>query len=199
VSGIGEMFIELLRENKDKIASIWTDQVLATYSKESALVLKKNTDPFANPMGSSITSNLGQFTDWLLNDYPIERIFKALDSISRIRSVQEFTASQAISFVFLVKKVVRELFAKELKKSENVFELLSFESKVDQLALYTFDVYSSCREDAFNVRRNEVNRRMAMYEKAIKHINHGLNAHGSSDDTVGEPSVVKERQGGGTA
>jgi len=186
---------EFLKENEGKITSEWIGQVLATYPLESHSSLSKVSDPFANPLGTNIKTDISSMTRWLLSNSPPERVFKALDNLCRIRSVQEFTASQATGFVFLVKKIVRELLVDKLSEPEIFISLLAFESRVDQLSLLMFDVFTKCKEDAFTVRRNEVNTRMAMYEKAINHINHGLDAQ----KDPGNPQSGEKRQGGGTA
>jgi hypothetical protein len=79
--------------------------------------------------------------------------------------------SQAISFVSLLKKAVREEVtrdeacpASQLEargrwtmddKSKMLFELLQFETKIDMLASLAFDIYLKCREEIYEIRVNE--------------------------------------------
>ena len=93
--------------------------------------------------------------DELSGDMSHDKIRDALDSIIRIRAVQDFTPSEAVSFVFLVKTIVLQ----ELGNQIEVGELQDFYNNIDRIALIAFDVYMGCREDLFEVRVREVENR----------------------------------------
>ena len=82
----------------------------------------------------------------------------ALDEIIRIRSVQDFTPSQAVAFVFLLKKAVREELGDEIEREGLYGELLRFEDRVDDLALLAFETYMRCREDLFALKAEALKR-----------------------------------------
>ncbi|EGW39638.1 RsbRD N-terminal domain-containing protein, partial [Desulfosporosinus sp. OT] len=70
----------------------------------------------------------------------------------------DFSPSKAMSFVFLLKKVVREELEKEIKQSQLSDDLLEFESKIDNLALLSFDKYIKCRELIYKLKTDELQR-----------------------------------------
>ncbi len=87
----------------------------------------------------------------------LPRVFlQSLDRIVRVRAVQEFTPSEALGFVFLLKKAVRQTLAQDLHSQDLSEELLTWESRIDKLALLSFDLYLQCRETIFEIRHNEV-------------------------------------------
>jgi hypothetical protein len=87
-----------------------------------------------------------------------------LDNIVRIRAIQDFTASQAVSFPFLLKQIIRAEFEPDaLPYSE---ELAALEARIDELALLAFDLYVKCREQVFEIKANEIKRRAFILERA---------------------------------
>ena len=74
--------------------------------------------------------------------------------------MQDFSPSQAVSFLFLLKKVVREELKKELQRNQFHDELHSLESEIDTLALLAFDVYMKCREKIYELKTNETRNKM---------------------------------------
>ena len=94
------------------------------------------------------------------------------NSIIRIRSIQDFTASQAVAFTFKLKDVIREELAGKMQgrpadaQSRLREELHAFETRIDELSLLAFDVYMKCREKLYEIRTNEIKKRS---RKAFEH------------------------------
>ncbi len=81
----------------------------------------------------------------------------ALDEIIKIRAVQEFTPSQALAFVFLLKEAVRaELGSEEDRAPALPAELADLDRQIDQVALGAFDAYMRYRGQVCELRINEV-------------------------------------------
>ena len=78
-----------------------------------------------------------------------------LDGIVRIRAVQDFAPSQAVSFIFVLKGVVRGELKNELLENRFSEELAAFDSAVDVLALFAFDIYMKCREKIYELKAKE--------------------------------------------
>lgn len=72
--------------------------------------------------------------------------------------MQDFSASQAVSFIFLLKKVIREEIEEELKDNQSSLELAAFEVKIDELALLSFDIFMRCREKIYDLKAQEIKR-----------------------------------------
>jgi hypothetical protein len=149
----------LLAQSKTAILKKWFTLVVETYPPDTARFLKKQKDPFANPVGRTILGGLEDIFDALLKGADREALSSCLYPIIRIRALQDFAPSQAISFVFTLKKVLREELDEEIQGSSQGHqverELLRFESRVDQLSLIAFDIYMERREKLYEIKATE--------------------------------------------
>ncbi len=147
-----------LAECKDELSGKWAELILQTYPKETQKIWTRQQDRFQNPVGAAILEATRALIDHILEWNDAEKIAAELDRIIRIRSVQDFSPSQAISFVFLLKKLLRDTYFKSMDKEGRLGDLLRFEAKVDNLALMAFDIYSKDREQIYRLRVEEVKR-----------------------------------------
>jgi hypothetical protein len=147
---------ELLTEKKAAITRRWFDVILATYPADTSNFLKKLKDRFTNPVGHTILEGIERIFDSLLGDADNEKIVQFLDDIIRVRAVQDFTASQAISFIFDLKRVIREELEPGSKEQVPCEELLALDEKIDALALSSFDIFMKCREKLYDIKANEL-------------------------------------------
>ena len=159
---------DLLERNKDTIVKKWLASVIDTYPADTSRFMKRQKDPFANPVGNTLSVNLGPLFDELLNEMDYETITSHLNPILKVRAVQPIlSTSQSTGFIFLLKKVIRESLKKELSDKDISKELLYFESKIDELTLIAFDVYLKCREKVYDIKANEErNRTFRAFERA---------------------------------
>jgi hypothetical protein len=147
---------DLLEQRKTTIVKDWFTLAVETYQPDTASFLKKQKDPFANPVGRTISKGLEALFNELLKEMDYETITSLLDPIIRIRAIQNFSPSQAVSFIFLLKKTIRKNIKKETLEEQLFNELLLFESKVDELALIAFNLYMQCREKICELKANEM-------------------------------------------
>lgn len=147
---------ELLAKKKPAILKKWLDAVLEVYPPDTAQFLKTQKNQFANPVGSTISREIENLFQELLQGVDPQKVSPFLDKIIRIRAVQDFTPAQAIAFVFFLKKVIREELALDIQENRLSEELLAFESKVDRLALLSFDIYMKCREKLYELKAEQV-------------------------------------------
>jgi RsbT co-antagonist protein rsbRD N-terminal domain len=165
------MLVKLLKKEKKAILKRWLDLTLDTYPQESKKFLARDVNRFANPVGSSIQLGMEAIYDSLLTeDDSVTPVFmEQLDKIIRIRAVQDFSPAVAVGFMFLLKIAVREVLAKDIQDSRRFEELLTFESRVDKLALLSFNIYMQCRETIFDIRATELrNRTSRILERACQ-------------------------------
>ena len=164
---MGKTLEQILEQKKAAISKQWFDLTVQTYKPDTAKFIKSKTDPFANPVGSSLFSGLKILLDQLFGAMDQKVVFKHLDPIIRIRAVQDFTPSQAIAFILFLKKILRQNLDKELRVSQIAREFVALESKIDQLSLMAFDIYSQCREKIYRISANETrNRTFKAFERA---------------------------------
>jgi hypothetical protein len=158
----------LLQERKIAIVKSWFDAVTEAYPDDTSRFLKKRKDQFTNPVGYTISDGLEHLFDALLQGMLEDKVSAFLDSIIRIRAVQDFTPSEAVAFIFRLKKVIRQKLGDDILKQQGVPEELStFDSAIDDLALYAFDIYMKCREKIYELKANEaINMTFRLLQKA---------------------------------
>jgi hypothetical protein len=146
----------LLAQRKTAIIKNWFTLAVETYPPDTASFLKRQKDPFANPVGRTVSRGLEALFNELLKEMDYEIIISFLDPIIRIRAIQNFSPAQAVSFIFLLKKAIRENIKKEASEEQFFNELLLFESKIDKLALIAFNLYMQCKEKIYDLKANEM-------------------------------------------
>jgi hypothetical protein len=151
-----------LAQKKAAILGRWLTTIYESYPPETAIFLRKEKDRFDNPVGYRISEGLAGLFGALLEEMERDQILTYLDEIIRIRALQDFAPSQALAFIFLLKNVIREELAGEIKKENLAEELLDLEGRIDGLALLGFDVYSKRREKIYEIRANEMKGRVSL-------------------------------------
>jgi hypothetical protein len=145
----------LLKENKAAILERWLHLILETYPANTAAMMRKDKNQFTNPVGSTLSREIDVLFKNLCEGSQEEKCQPSLDSILKIRSVQDFSPSKAVGFIFLLKKAIGETLKNEICKESVINEWLKFQSKIDDLALQAFDIYMECREKICEVRINQ--------------------------------------------
>ncbi len=150
-----------LAARRASIAKRWLDETLRTYDPQTATHLLRERDQFANPVGHALTTGTQAVVDGLVTGKEPAELAPALRELLRIRSVQTFTAAQAVGFILLLKGAVRKELDSDLRASGVADGLARFDARVDQLLLVGFDLYSSYRERMYEVRVNDIKRRVS--------------------------------------
>ncbi|MBW1865523.1 MAG: RsbRD N-terminal domain-containing protein [Deltaproteobacteria bacterium] len=143
----------LLENKKSSIVKKWFEFVIDTYAPDAALFFKNQGDNFLNPVGGTTRSILEKLFETLLKDADADSIAATMEPLIKIRAVQNFSPSQAVGFLFVLKILIRKELKKELKKI-NPEELVLVDTRIDSLALIGFDVFVRCREKIYDLRTN---------------------------------------------
>jgi hypothetical protein len=152
-------FRDLLKNRKTAIVKKWFHATADSYPSEASSFIKGQADCFRNPVGHTLAEGVeGLFDGLLQDDANSEKFFPYLDDIIKIKAVQDFSPSNAISFIFLLKPIIRKEISKEINGKNFSDDLSSFESQIDRLALLSFDIYMKCRERIFEIKTEEVKR-----------------------------------------
>ncbi len=160
----GSMKLEkLLLQKKSAILDRWLQLILETYPADAQRFLKKQKDRFANPVGYTIAKETENLYKQLLQSVETEKesLSASLDRIFRIRAVQDFSPSQAVAFIFLLKRVIREELESEIPENLLFDELMIIDARIDDMALLVFDIYMRCREKIYEIRANEAKNRVS--------------------------------------
>lgn len=146
---------DLLKKQRSAIINKWLDRIIESYPADTAEFLKRKSG-FANPVGQTASQGIQDIFDGLLLDVDPAEIAPFLDSIIRVRAVQDFSPSQAVNFIFLLKRVIRDELLSDLRESSLRDELDELDSKIDILALFSFDIFMKCREKLYDLKANEL-------------------------------------------
>ena len=152
---------ELLRDNKSGIVKRWQEYALSSYAADASGFMKSEKDRFANPVGHSLIAGTEAIFDNLLDDMNAESVCSHLDAMIKVRAIQELTPSQAVSFVFSLKQAIRHEIGDRIEGPRLIAELGDTDAKIDQIALFAFDIYARCRDKVCELRINEVKRSVA--------------------------------------
>ncbi|WP_456324884.1 RsbRD N-terminal domain-containing protein [Desulfonauticus submarinus] len=153
-------FYSLLKEKKKTILNHWFEDLLSSYPPESAQFFKSNLNKFTNPVGNTFRLNLERIFDELLKEKSSKELLDWVDGIVRIRSLQEFSPSLALNFVFSLKRVIWDILKKDIKKQNLYEEYNQFVQKTDELVGLAFDLYMQCREKVWSQKANYMNSRV---------------------------------------
>ena len=147
---------DLLTEKKPVVLKQWFDLILETYPAETTSFLQSQKAQSQNPVTQSIYEGIEGIFDGLVNEAYAGKINMYLDNIIRVRAIQDFSPSEAVSFIFSLKEVVRKVMEKEICDQNMFKELLVLETRIDSLANTSFEIYMKCREKLYEIKANEV-------------------------------------------
>jgi hypothetical protein len=151
------MLIKFLKQNRDTILQEWQNQTINTYQPEMIRFLKKEKNQFSNPVRNTIITSLEKIYDGILSDNSEENT--GLEELIKVRAVQNFSPSEALSFLFGLKKIIRTELIKSEQKTGSLKELYVFDQKVDVLLRYAFDYYNECRIKIHEIKISEIKSR----------------------------------------
>jgi hypothetical protein len=187
------MLESLLAKRRVALEKRWLDAVLDTYPAEAARSMKRQQDRFANPAGHLVSDGIPILCDALQHGVVRENVEPPLEKILKLRALQDFTPSQAVQFLFVVKRLARETLAADVAAVDAAAVWDAFDTRVDALALVAFDVYMRCRERVYEVRYNQLKK---MNYTMLERANRSLSRHGSSDEQ-GETESQQAPEGSG--
>lgn len=152
----------LVEKRRAAVMKRWYKLILETYHPDAARFMEQEGDRFLNPVGFTFTQEIESILDGILQGANAEKLSQSIDNILKIRAVQDFSPSKAVSPVFLLKRAVREELGAEASQQASIGELQEFESRVDRVALLAFDIYMECKQKIFDIRVNEASKRSAI-------------------------------------
>lgn len=144
---------DILSKNKSALLDKWFEVMLKAYPADTAVFMRDQKKQFANPVGYTMSSELEKILSGLIANAEIDSFTPHLENIIKIRAVQGLTPSQALSFVFLLKDIIRGQIKGDMSINEH--ELKEIESRIDSLALTAFDLFMNCREKIYELKANE--------------------------------------------
>jgi hypothetical protein len=141
---------QLEKRRKSAIMKKWLELVYETYPPDTASFLKEEVDRFANPVGYVIASNLRKILDGLIEGSDMQAMSSYLEDIIKIRAVQDFSPSQAVCFIDLLKKVILSEIPAETEA-----DATGLVSRIDRLAFMSADIYARTKEKIAQLKERE--------------------------------------------
>ena len=108
-----------IKQNKKAISERCFNLIAGTYPPATSQLLKREKDKFLNPVGYTIQNEMETIFDELTGEMNSNKLHTALENIIKIRAVQDFSPSEAIGFVFLLKEAVRETVRSRERRAES--------------------------------------------------------------------------------
>jgi hypothetical protein len=176
------MLANSLLQHRAELLTEWFDRILEEYPPETAKFLRQQGNHFANPVGSGLREALAPIFDELVTGWNTDKVLESLDSIIRVRAVQDFSPSGAVSFLFTLKRLLRHHFVSDGHSSGTDLETL--DRRFDELVLMAFEVYSRCREEVFDIRVKQIR------DLSLNRMER-LNEWRAQRTTVGDDDVVE--------
>jgi hypothetical protein len=132
---------KLLEKQRPAILKKWLVEIFDTYPADTSIFLKGEQDMFANPVGHTITINAEYLVNGLIKKDGDDAMSAYLEQIIRIRAVQDFTPSQAVSFMNSLKPVIIGQLKKQIVKYDLWDEWDEFETRIDNLTQYMLCIW----------------------------------------------------------
>ena len=156
--GSGLKLSGFISDNLDALAGSWLDAIVGTYHEDAAGFIKGKEDRIHNPMGYAIREMVDAVLGCLARGCEGQELDSAMFPVIQMRAVQEFSPSEAVSFIILLKDAVAGMARKEADEGL----MLELHEAVLGLLSRAFDLYSGCRERLSEIKQEELKRNLYM-------------------------------------
>jgi hypothetical protein len=102
------MIYGILRQRREIILKEWQKSTLDFYATGAFKSAKKSVDRFGNPIVYTVSTGLETILDELIEGIHTAKTDEALEDIVKIRSLQSEKPSQALDFLFCLKKIIND-------------------------------------------------------------------------------------------
>jgi rsbT co-antagonist protein RsbR len=149
---------EILQKKQAQLLTDWVAEQTVVLAGRSDLIkdteLKAQSKEFLGILGSAVQTN--NFTDIQTPDW--EAVRDMLSNVSRSRAFQGFTPSETASFIFSLKKPLFARLQQELQSDPATLasELWTTTTLLDQLGLWTTEVYQKSRDEVIQRQQQEL-------------------------------------------
>lgn len=161
------MIYDILRQRREIILKEWQKSTLDFYTTGAFKSAKKSVDRFGNPIVYTVSTALEAILNELIEGIHTAKSDEALEDVVKIRSLQSEKPSQALDFLFCLKKIINDELNRSGAEKNNFAEIEKHNSALDNLILEAFDIFMRCREKIYEIKSNEIKRRSyKLWERA---------------------------------
>lgn len=147
--------IDIVSGKREIIEKKWLDRIVASYPVNASSFLKNQKNRFANPVGNTIEETVRSVIDVLIHEGTNEKAYACIDRLVKVRAVQDFSPSSAVDFIFMLKQLLKDELKNELNTGDVYAEFLLIESRIDSMALYSFESYLKYKERIYELKVSE--------------------------------------------
>ncbi len=163
--GDSQSLQDFMGQNATALKKLWYESVLATYPSETAQLLRSKKDQFSNPVGYTLKTMIEEVVEGLSAGAKVQELAAAFYPLIRIKAVQGFSPSEAVSSVLKLKHSVRELLADSASSKSGFHVLEELDPVIDELLCSCFDLYVDCRQKLSEIKEDELKRNCYMLLK----------------------------------
>lgn len=149
----------LFIDKKQIIFENWFKEIINTYPEPSYKFLYNTKDEFANPVANNIKKDINTIFDCLFDCNSKDLLVDSISNIIKIRAVQNYTVAQVVGIFLLLKKVLRAELKITLNDTVVFDEYLTIESKIDDIIMLAFEIYTANKEQILDIKLNELKRK----------------------------------------
>ena len=146
-----EQVLSSKRGRSSEVASAGRGDICA----EAGAFLTSEKDPFCNPVGHVLDWTGDALFEIAMTGVERERVEEELRDIVRIRAVQDFSPSEALSFVDAMRQAIRHEALPVVVEEAGFRHLLCIESRLDEAMLVAVDLYVACKKRIEEIRVRE--------------------------------------------
>lgn len=145
----------------------WQQSALDFFAAGAFKPARNNVDRFGNPLVYTVSTALETILDELIDGIHTAKSEEALEDVVKIRSLQTEKPSQALDFLFRLKKLINGELNAAGGEKDDIAGIEKLNSALDNLILSAFDIYMRSREKIYEIRSNEIKRRSyKLWERA---------------------------------
>ena len=146
---------EIITQNQSSLLESWVGEQLHATSKQGVLQSDELRAQCAEFL-SNFNESIGKDESGNAQSSAFDNVKEVIASISRSRALQGFSPSETALFIFSLKKPLFTLLQNQLAATPEVMagEILNVSALLDDLGLYTAEVYQKTREEVIS-RQNQ--------------------------------------------
>lgn len=150
-----EQLVRLMAAQETEILSEWVGFLsaagLAQTGRASEAELRTQCSNFVNLLRTALTKGGNSFSDTAY-----DAVREELGEISRSRAVQGFSSKETAIFIFSLKQPLFNALSRDGNVASPGERLLSISRILDELGLYTVEVYQKNREEVIKRQQTEI-------------------------------------------
>ncbi|MFH1049528.1 MAG: RsbRD N-terminal domain-containing protein [bacterium] len=151
--------INYLQENRNALIAKWQQAIIDTYPEGAGKFLSVNKNQFGNPIGFTLNQELPKIYDELTGKMDNAILNLSIESIIKLRAVQDFSPSEAVGFINLLKNIVVDETQAMMTKKSFIDSYFTFEKNIEIANGIAFEKYLEMKLKLSEIKINEVRKR----------------------------------------